>query len=147
MTIIYIRGNLLEAAEPVIVHGCNAHGVMGSGVALAIRNKWPSAFNKYRDKYQTNGLSLGEVIFANVEDKWIANAITQQNFGSDGQRYVDYEAVESCLRQVKNFMEVYGYDSLAMPKIGAGLGGGDWTVIENIITKIFEDKQVKIYVL
>ena len=39
MKIIYKQGDLLEAEEVVIVHGCNAQGVVGSGVALAIRNK------------------------------------------------------------------------------------------------------------
>ncbi|ESQ88967.1 hypothetical protein ABAC460_14395 [Asticcacaulis sp. AC460] len=49
MKIIYKTGDLLEAPERVICHGCNAQGVMGSGIAVPIRNRYPMVFKAYRD--------------------------------------------------------------------------------------------------
>ena len=41
------KGNLLEQTKGVIIHGCNCQGVMSSGIALQIRNKWPGVFETY----------------------------------------------------------------------------------------------------
>ena len=34
-------GNILDA-KGIIMHGCNAQGVMGSGLAKDIRERWPA---------------------------------------------------------------------------------------------------------
>ena len=64
MQIEYRTGDLLEAAEPVIVHGCNAQGSMGAGVARAIRDRYPAAYAAYRaahEAYLADRALLGDV--------------------------------------------------------------------------------------
>lgn len=132
----YIVGDLLEAKEKVIVHGCNNYGVMGSGVAKQIRAKWPNVFDEYHLKYKVFGLELGSIIPVETTDgKIIVNAITQDGFGKDGARYVVYEAVEKCFILINEKAYDWNASEIAMPRIGAGLGGGDWTIIEDIITR------------
>lgn len=132
----YIVGDLLEAKEKVIVHGCNNYGVMGSGVAKQIRAKWPNVFDEYHLKYQVFGLELGSIIPVETTDgKIVVNAITQDGFGKDGARYVVYEAVEKCFMTINEKALDWNASEIAMPRIGAGLGGGDWTIIEDIITR------------
>lgn len=132
----YIVGDLLEAKEKVIVHGCNNYGVMGSGVAKQIRDKWPNVFDEYHLKYKVFGLELGSIIPVETTDgKIIVNAITQDGFGKDGARYVVYEAVEKCFILINEKAYDWNASEIAMPRIGAGLGGGDWTIIEDIITR------------
>lgn len=145
MKIIYKQGDLLECTEQVIVHGCNAQGVMGSGVALAIRKKYPEAYDAYKSAYENGALELGEVVGAYSGDKLILNAITQRFYGRDKLKvYADYEAIRDAFRSIN---EQCGYSSVAIPKIGAGLANGDWSIIEKIIEAECTDVQVVCYVL
>lgn len=132
----YTTGDLLEAKEKVIIHGCNNCGVMGSGVAKQIRAKWPNVFEVYHLKYQVFGLELGSIIPVETQDgKIVVNAITQDGFGQDGQQYVKYDAIEKCFVAVNDKAKSWEVTEIAMPRIGAGLGGGDWKMIEEIITR------------
>lgn len=153
MKIEYIKGDLFSTDITTIIHGCNAQGVMGSGVAKIIREKYPKAYDRYRHKYEKIGeLFLGSNIIVPCGDrlndpenfKVIVNAITQTSYGKDGRRYVSYDAVAECMNDINRMYEIYGITEVAMPKIGAGLGGGDWNVIEAIIES--ELKNVKAFV-
>lgn len=142
----YKKEFIENAQETIIAHGCNSMGVMGSGVARIVKEKWPRAFKDYRNEYEKNGLFIGEVIFSVCADKIIANCITQQSYGRDKKQYVDYNAIRTCMSGIKEYMIQRNLNSLAMPKIGAGLGGGDWPLIEDIINKVFISNSVSISV-
>lgn len=149
MKIIYKQGDLIECTEKVVVHGCNAQGVMGSGVALAIKNKYPSAYSAYKASEQYGGMTLGRCSYSIQDDgKVVINAITQQFYGRNPHiKYVSYEAVAEAFNMINMFCEERGYKEVAIPKIGAGLANGDWDVIENIIEAECVDVQVVCYVL
>ena len=53
----YIRGDIITSLDDHIVHGCNAQGVMGSGVAKALRDEWPQIFKPYADFIATRASS------------------------------------------------------------------------------------------
>jgi O-acetyl-ADP-ribose deacetylase (regulator of RNase III) len=132
----YVVGDLLGAPQKVIIHGCNAQGVMGSGVAVQIRNKWPNVYKLYELEHKTFGLKLGTIIPVETPDgKIIVNCITQDNFGRSGERFVDYDAIKNCFDQLNDKVDAWEVTEIAMPRIGAGLGGGDWPTIEDIIVK------------
>ena len=137
---------------------------MGSGVAKAIRAKFPEAYKGYRQHYDAKGLNLGEIVWTAVKPAvfvsddgteatayttLIANMITQDFYGYDGNRYADYDAIRTaflelneCCRHLFSFDE---YAAVAMPRIGAGLGGGDWNVIEQIIEETSTNYQPVVY--
>lgn len=144
--ITYVKGDLLDAVEPVIAHGCNNKYVMRSGVARDIRTKWPEAYKVYKE---ATVLTMGDIIpiFNCKSDKWVINAITQDGYGRDGKKYVCYDAVARCFKAINTFCGEMGYDIIAIPKIGAGLGGGNWDVIEEVILSKMTDTDVKVYVL
>lgn len=133
MKITYINGDLFATGIEHIVHGCNAQGVMGSGVAKIIKEQYFDAYAFYAAQYDQHGLKLGDVQFVPANGKVIVNAITQDNFGRDGKRYVDYDAVAAAMKTINRLLTLSGYTQVAMPKIGAGYGGGDWDTIANII--------------
>ena len=132
-------GNMLNVEHGILVHGCNAQGVMGSGIALAVKTKYPAAFDAYRAACASLKPEerLGKSVFVNVSDYiYVANCITQFDFGKDGRKYVNYQAIQQCFTDVaakakKDHLDVH------YPLIGAGLGGGDWAVISNIIDAVF----------
>jgi len=148
MKIEYVKGDLFATHVKTIGHGCNARGIMGSGVARIIREQFPKAFNRYRAEYEKpGGLKLGDIIVVPCESKIIVNAITQETFGRDGRRFVSYDAVAEVMTKINQMFEIYGITEIAMPAIGAGLGGGDWNVIAAIIESELKNVKPYVYVL
>jgi O-acetyl-ADP-ribose deacetylase (regulator of RNase III) len=140
----YRKGDLLETDITHILHGCNAVGVMGSGVAAAIRQKYPKAYVDYMDIYNSHGLTLGGVSASNQPDgKVILNAITQPTIGRTGI-HVSYWAIANVFRCLNALIRD---KMVALPMIGAGLGGGDWNVIEAIIENTAKTYQPVVYQL
>jgi O-acetyl-ADP-ribose deacetylase (regulator of RNase III) len=145
MKIEYIKGDLMDTDIRHIIHGCNAQGVMGSGVAKLIRDKYPSAYTDYNDVYNNTGLELGDIVFSAQNDgKIICNAITQKNFGRrDDTVYVSYWAIAEVFRKI----DAFGIKEIAMPMIGAGLANGDWNVISAIIENTLQKTKPVVYQL
>ena len=129
---IYKKGNLLDVNTGIIVHGCNAQGVMGAGVAKALKEKYPDMFEKYAQDIFVRGYSLGVVSWYYNSPLIIASGITQDFYGKDGKKYVNYDAVDIVMKCVFSCASRVDFP-VHMPKIGAGLGGGDWKIIEAII--------------
>ena len=140
----YIKGDLLSVKEGIIVHGCNSHGIMGAGVALAIKTKYPAAY--YMSGYRlSEERKLGEIYWWDNEPLYIANAITQKDFGRDGNRYVNYSAIAKAFYEVFEFAKHKMHKKILdvhFPMIGAGLGGGDWEIIEQIINDCDPDNEI-----
>lgn len=156
MKIKYVKGDLLQASERCILHGCNAQSTMNSGVAKLIRAKWPSAYTVYKASEQHDGMRLGVVTYAQQDDgKIIFNGITQEFYGRVPNRcYVSYEAIKEVIQAMNYFMEHPDglfeegeIPSVAMPMIGAGLGGGDWEIISKIIEEESISFQPVVYYL
>jgi O-acetyl-ADP-ribose deacetylase (regulator of RNase III) len=151
MKIEYRKGNMFGTDIKVLAHGCNAHGVMGSGVARIVRDDYPEAYNMYVDvvkgaAYEVLDL-MGTIIPVETKGKVIINAITQHDYGRDGKRYVSYDAMWRAMHAINMHCIVNRVSTVAMPQIGAGYGGGDWNVIEAIILSELTDVQPVVYIL
>lgn len=132
----YVTGDLLTSNLQVIAHGCNCHGLMGSGIAKQIRATWPNVYEVYRLKYQVMGLELGTILpVRTLDGRMVVNCMTQYDCGHDGKLYVDYDAIESCIAAINNHVEAWEVTEVGFPFIGAGLGNGQWDKIENIIVR------------
>lgn len=147
MKIEYIQGDMFKTDIKYLVHGCNAQGVMGSGVAAIVRRDFPFAYQEYVQRHKVKPWELGEVQFVFTEAKVIVNAITQNLYGRDGNRYVSYDAVAEAMNEINHKLKDLENPRVAMPQIGAGLGGGDWNVIAAIIESELKDVQPFVYIL
>mgnify|MGYP001580513905 CR=1 FL=1 len=136
----YVKGDLLSVTSGIIAHGVNCRGAFGSGVAGQIAKLYPSVRQFYLDKYNTDGWELGNVqfIFLNPShlgnDITIANVASQDDYGTDKVN-VDYSGLAIGLETVFRYAEKFNL-SVALPKIGCGLAGGSWEVVERIITTL-----------
>lgn len=131
---------LKDVTKGIIVQQVNAQGVMGSGIALGIKTKWPKVWEEYSKSILPNqpdkGLSyMGKVLYVEVEPGlWIANIVGQQFYGNaPGKVYTSYEALEMGFNSIKHFASNNNLD-VHYPTIGCGLGGGDWTRVSSIIS-------------
>jgi|DEB0MinimDraft_4_1074332.scaffolds.fasta_scaffold123022_1 O-acetyl-ADP-ribose deacetylase (regulator of RNase III) len=138
---IQTTGNLVEMADngtyDMIVHGCNCQCTMGSGIAAQLRKKWPEIYEADNMTYDNDPAKLGTILPVVVKNKFgdaliVVNAYTQHYYGGDGGRYVNYAAVSECFRRLAEFPNFHQL-SVGIPKIGAGLAGGDWNIIAEII--------------
>lgn len=142
----YVKGNLLEAPQKIIAHQVNCQGVMGSGVALAVRNTVPYAYIKYWEWFQLGNAKLGrtQIIHWKDKDKYLINIFSQDDYLPRDMRHTNYEALCKGFETIK---AGFGKEDLAMPKIGCGLGGGDWRIVSAIIESVFDDRDVYVYEL
>ena len=146
MNLIYKTGNLLDAQTTVIGHQVNCQGVMGSGVAKQIRDKWPLIFSNYQVKCQSPISPLGDVLIVKVSDnQYIANIFGQYNYGTNGERYTSYDALDIAFSRLKYTMVENNFKSLAIPyKMSSDRGGADWDVALALLNSAFKDTDITI---
>lgn len=150
MKIEYRSGDLFSTDIELILHGCNSKGVMGSGVAKIVRERFPGAYVAYQ-LWCSKGFRLGQYLAVPERGKVIINAVTQQEYGKvavqlgpNPVRYVSYDAVAEIMHSLN---KAYTGSTIAMPTIGAALGGGDWSVISAIIESELKTVQAVVYQL
>ena len=144
-----IDGNLFDSKANIICHQCNCQGVMGSGVAAEVKNRYPHVFQAYRRDYLDGKLKLGYVCFATAKsDQVIANMCGQDKFGYDGSVYTNYDKLQECLDGVEEYA-TYEYDKrpvIAFPYLmSCHRGGGDWNVVYKMIEDTFKNFDVEIW--
>lgn len=131
----YRQGSLLDVKRGIIVHGCNAQGIMGSGIAKNIKEKWPKAYTQYVEDISRGNYKTGDIsTYSTAADKlYIISAITQEFYGREPKtKYTSYDAIDNCFNKICWFATQYNM-TVHIPKIGAGLGGGAWSIIAGII--------------
>jgi len=142
-----IQGDILKLVRAgefdVIVHGCNCFNNFGAGIARSIRDEFPFSF--YSDSMTIRGdrdklgtYTKADYICEDVFNKRICftiiNGYTQYSYGG-GERNVDYDAIRKVFKLIK---QDYSGKRIGYPAIGAGLGGGDWSIISAIIEEELE---------
>ena len=157
------KGNLLDSHCTYICHQVNCRGVMKSGVAKAIREKWPIVYEKYQDLYlntvhqvarfhvddQDNNIPLlGDIQEVEInENQSVINMFAQDGYGYDWKRYTSYDAFWMCLGKIKDLVPIG--ESIAFPDhIGCCRGGANWAVIKTMIAEVLgKDYNVWFYKL
>ena len=149
------KGDLLlhfaDYSRPVvsaIAHVCNCQGVMGSGLALAIKTRYPEAYAAYKNdelKY-IGGLPLGTMSFAEIRPgKHIYNLHAQDFYGKDGRRYLNYEALYVSLERVCKHMNTAGLETLGVPFcMGSGLAGGNWNIVQAMVIAVCKEYGIEV---
>jgi O-acetyl-ADP-ribose deacetylase (regulator of RNase III) len=154
----YREGDATQPVGPglkIISHIVNDENKWGAGFVLALSKRWKQPELYYRSWLNNQDCweikpELGNIQIVPVEkDIVVANMIAQHGvywYWYRGTPPIRYDALEKCLTK----LDKYAKDneaSVHMPKIGAGLGGGDWYVIEKIINKTLLDIDVTVYLL
>lgn len=154
MTITYKQGNAVDALIngeiDVLLHVCNNKGVMGSGIALEIKNRIPDAYQAYKNHELVCGLSVGDNSYAwldSPEDSVVVNMIAQNGYGS-GKRFLNYGALANCLCDVRNTFEYEEVKAIGIPfKMGSDRAGGDWNIVLEMVEYFLKDFNVIVYKL
>ena len=135
-----VYGDVIKMAKEgqfdLIVHGANCFNVMGAGVARQIAKEFPGAYEADRLTTAEDRTKLGSIstYFDEGHKVYIVNAYTQYEMG--GERAVSYDAIDDCFKEIAN--RYFGL-KVGYPAIGAGLGGGQWNIIREIIDYRLKD--------
>lgn len=145
-----INQDLTEAPVDIILHCCNTHCTMGSGVAKTIREKFPESYEVDCTTKKGDIDKLGKITVAKITNphnqiKWVFNLYGQHTFGSK-PREVNYEAIYNALDESRKRITNKTW-KVGIPRLmGCVRAGGDWRIIRAMIDVIFEKSFFDVYI-
>lgn len=145
----YIKKDITSVIFGIIAHGVNCSGAMNSGVAGAIRKKWPIVAEQYHDHVGIRNLTLlgsCQLVEITPDMLYVANCFTQLFYGRDGGVYADSAAIRESLNIVYQYASHYELP-VYLPRIGCGLGGLSWfDEVEPIVANITKQANIKTFI-
>ena len=155
-----IEGNIVNAKTDFIIHQVNCQGVMGSGVAKALRDYDEGIYTDYRRMCEIGEFDpkilLGACAQYTIKNgtQTVLSLFAQNNYGYDGKQYTNLKVFRGGLwfisQHIPKWHEECGIcirrTSIALPyKIGCGRGGADWEVVYKIIEEELKDYDVELW--
>jgi len=140
MPIQFIAGDLFvnRLGAEAFAHGCNCQGSMGAGIATGFSNRYPEMYfeDQSRCKSRPRLFNPGDVFFwRSTGQQSVFNLATQEHYR--GRQPASIPAVRQSLVRMREIADIENIKSIAMPRIGAGLGGLDWNDVKSVIHDIF----------
>lgn len=131
--VTYIEfGDIFSLDVKNYAHGCNCAGAMGKGIALQFKEKFPDMYLAYKKRCKEGKFTLGDVFEYDYGSGIIFNLGTQATWRTPA----DIRAVEKSLSKMLFVAQQLGVEKIALPKIGAGLGGLKWDNVKEVINKV-----------
>ncbi|HEY3530010.1 MAG TPA: macro domain-containing protein [Nocardioides sp.] len=131
-------GNLLRAEAEALVNTVNTEGVMGKGIALQFKKAYPAMYEDYRSAAKAGEIRLGHVrVWPTGQmtgPKYIINFPTKGHWKSRSK----LADIEAGLVDLIAAIRALGISSIAVPPLGCGNGGLDWSDVEPRIVRAFE---------
>lgn len=140
-------GNLFDSEADCIGHGVNAYGLMGKGVAVEFKNRYPEMHEHYVHickNTEPSELTGKAFMWHEPDGKLIANLFSQDKPGPNAR----YSWALKSIKQALDYVDAMGsdYKSLAIPKIGCGIGGLDWAQMYYYLIDEFEDHPIELHI-
>ena len=129
----YKNGDILREDVEAIVNTVNCVGIMGRGLALQFKNKFPQNFKEYQLACTNNEVQLGKMFVHQtgqlINPKYIINFPTKGHWKQNSK----IEDISNGLDDLTTIIEKYSIKSIAIPPLGSGLGGLDWKMVKKLI--------------
>lgn len=149
-----VTGDILLSKADLLAHGISAHDPFDSGLALALRERWPALVKDYRHDTHSRGISTGELwawvgVQENSGVRRIANLVTQDTIGQgptakSGKATV--ENVRAALQSLAKFVAQENISSVALPRLATGVGGLDWEDVKPLVTQYLGSLNIPVIV-
>jgi O-acetyl-ADP-ribose deacetylase (regulator of RNase III) len=143
MPALFTKGDIF-AAEGVkaYAHGCNCAGAMGAGIAIEFKRRWPRMFDEYVARCADGRFRLGDVFVWSEGEHTVFNLGTQEHWRKKAQ----IPALTKSLAKMLELAAHAGIERVGLPRIGAGLGGLDWTRVKKVIAEAGKESPVTMVV-
>lgn len=113
-------------------HGCNCAGAMGKGIALQFRYKYPDMYIQYKELCKNGLFQPGDVFEYRQNNECVFNLATQK----DWKTKAIPDAIRNSVRKMLESATAQHINAIAIPKIGAGLGGLIWEDVKRILEEV-----------
>lgn len=140
----YVKGNIFNSPSKIIVNTVNTVGVMGKGIALEYKNRYPDMFIRYQNLCQKKLLDIGKLYLWKKSDKWVLLFPTKKHWRNPSKlEYIE----QGLIKFVENWDKL-GADSIAFPRLGCGNGGLDWNIVKPLMERYLNKipMQILVYV-
>lgn len=144
-----VTGDILLTKAQCIAHGVAPNDHFDSGLALALRERWPAMVKDFRHYARQTHPRPGELwMWGAVGGVRIANLLTQEGDVAHGARpgRATVANVHHSLRRLKHEIERSGITSLALPRLATGVGGLDWSEVEPLVNQHLGDLGIPVVV-
>lgn len=125
--------NIFKTQTEAIINTVNLVGVMGKGIALQFKEKYPENFKAYKKACENKQIDIGKIFVTNTEQmynpKYIINFPTKNHWKNPSK----IEYIKDGLKDLKKFLIENNIKSVAIPPLGAGNGGLDWKDVKSLI--------------
>ena len=138
----YIEGDIFKSPAQVIVNTVNTVGVMGKGIAIEIKKRYPDMFQAYRDICDRRKLKTGSLMLYYEPDHWVLLFPTKENWRNPSRM----EYIEAGLAKFCRTYAEKGITSVAFPKLGCGNGELNWSEVQPVMEKYLKDLPIDIYI-
>lgn len=142
----YTTGNILKADSHAIVNTVNCVGVMGKGIALQFKKAFPENFKAYKKASDNKKVVVGSMFIfdagSTFNPRFIINFPTKIHWREKSK----YKFIEDGLKDLRIQIESYKIKSIAIPPLGCGLGGLEWSKVRLMIEWILGDLDIEIIV-
>ncbi len=132
------RGNLLEADAEALVNTVNTVGYMGKGIALQFKQAYPENFRSYAQAVRKGDMRPGRMLIVPTgfvtNPRYIINFPTKRHWRGRSR----LEDIESGLQALVGDIQRLGIRSIAMPPLGCGNGGLDWSEVKPRIVRALQ---------
>ena len=144
-----VSGDILLSPSRAIAHGVGPGDHFDSGLALALRERWPSMARDFRHHCQQSHPKPGDLwAWAGADGVRIVNLITQEaapgHHAHPGRATVAH--VNHALRKLRSFIETEQIASLAMPRLATGVGGLEWTAVQPLLQQHLGSLAIPVFV-
>jgi O-acetyl-ADP-ribose deacetylase (regulator of RNase III) len=144
----FTTGNLLEADVEAVVNTVNTVGVMGKGIALMFKERFPNNYKAYLIACKAEKVQIGKMFVSSVDEldgpRWVINFPTKQHWRSPTK----IEWVREGLVALKAAIREKHIGSIAIPPLGCGNGGLEWAEVRPLIEEMLselEDVDIIVY--
>lgn len=143
----YLTGNIFDSPADALVNTVNTVGVMGKGIALQFKNQFPNNFKSYIEACNNKELNIGQLLVTVEEsllmgEKIIINFPTKKHWRLPSE----YEYIDKGLTALVEVIREKNIKSIAIPPLGSGNGGLDWSKVKAMIVSRLENLDCEIYV-
>lgn len=138
----YVEGDIFSSPAQVIVNPVNTVGVMGKGLALDFKKRYPKMFDKYKHICEIDKFKIGNLMIHYAPDHWILLFPTKNHWRNPSK----LEYIEKGLLKFIDKYADKGIQSIAFPKLGCGNGELRWEDVKPLMEKYLAQIPIDIYI-
>ncbi|MBK8160289.1 MAG: macro domain-containing protein [Rhodospirillaceae bacterium] len=144
-----VEGDILLSKAQVVAHGVAPGDHFDTGLALALRERWPAMVKDFRHFCQASHPKAGEIWYwGGAEGPAIVNLMVQQSAYGHGEKpgKANLENVHHALKALAKLVAAEGIKSLALPRLATGVGGLDWSDVKLLVEKHLGGLDIPVFV-